>query len=123
MKKVKVIYWTTTGLVSLMMVFSAISYINSPDMIKTFKHFGFPDFFRVELAVAKIIGVVILIVPTVPSRLKEWAYSGFTIVFISAAIAHSSSGDGVGVAIFPLIILVILSVSYVYYHKLTLINV
>jgi hypothetical protein len=117
MKKVKVIYWTTTGLVSLMMVFSAISYINSPDMIKTFKHFGFPDFFRVELAVAKIIGVVILIVPAFFVRLKEWAYSGFTIVFISAAIAHLSSGDGVGVAIFPLIILAILSVSYVYYHK------
>jgi VIT1/CCC1 family predicted Fe2+/Mn2+ transporter len=103
------------------MVFSAISYINSPDMIKTFQHFGFPDFFRVELAVAKIIGVVILIVPAFSVRLKEWAYSGFTIVFISAAIAHLSSGDGVGVAIFPMIILAILLVSYIYYHKLKLV--
>jgi len=33
---------------------------------------GFPDYFRVELALAKLLGVLALLVPVGP-RLKEWA--------------------------------------------------
>ena len=33
---------------------------------------GFTDYFRAELAWAKLLGVVLLLAP-VPARLKEWA--------------------------------------------------
>jgi hypothetical protein len=55
--------------------------------------FGFPPYFRVELAWAKLIGVLVLLAP-VPARLKEWAYAGFAINLASALFAHLSMGDG-----------------------------
>jgi len=39
---------------------------------------GFTDYFRVELAWAKLLGAVLLLAP-VPARLKEWAYAAFAI--------------------------------------------
>lgn len=118
MKKIKITYWVTTALIAIMMSFSAFSYLGSNEMQKEFQHLGFPGYFRIELAFAKILGVIILVISAVPGRLKEWAYSGFTIVFISAFIAHLSAGEGIGVAAFPLVILILLSVSYISYHKL-----
>jgi hypothetical protein len=54
---------------------------------------GFTDYFRVELAWAKLLGAVLLLAP-VPARLKEWAYAAFAITLGSALIAHLSVGDG-----------------------------
>ena len=54
---------------------------------------GFTDYFRVELAWAKLLGAVLLLAP-VPAPLKEWAYAGFAITLGSALIAHLSIGEG-----------------------------
>jgi hypothetical protein len=41
--KIKVIlYWGSTALISLMMLFSAFNYFTSPDMKAAFTHLGFP---------------------------------------------------------------------------------
>ncbi len=116
--KIKVIlYWGSTALISLMMLFSAFNYFTSPDMKAAFTHLGFPGYFRVQLGVAKILGVVALIFPFIPVRIKEFAYFGFTITFISAFIAHLAVGDPLSVAAFPLVTLVILAISYYYFLK------
>jgi hypothetical protein len=116
MKVTKITYWTTTILLAAMMVFSAFGYLTQEAIKQGFQHLGFPDYFRVELAIAKLAGAVVLLAP-VASRLKEWAYAGFTITFISAFIAHTASGDPVFVRMMPLLFLVLLAVSYVAYHK------
>lgn len=118
MKKFKITYWTTTILVALMMSFSAFAYLTSNDMVKAFEHLGFPSYFRIELAIAKMIGILILVIPAVTGRIKEWAYAGFTIVFVSAFIGHMSSVDGFSVASFPLLLLIVLMISYFSYHKI-----
>lgn len=118
MKKDKIIYWITTGLIGLMMLFSAYNYFTNPEMQAAFVHLGFPDYFRIELGTAKILGVVALLLPITPSRIKEWAYAGFGLVFISAAIAHFASGDPTAMFITPLVLLGVLAVSYVYSGKL-----
>jgi hypothetical protein len=117
MKQTKIIYWTTTGIISAMMLMSGIMYFTSPQAVEGFKHVGFPDYFRIELGVAKLVGVIALLVPQVPMRIKEWAYAGFGIVFISAAIAHYASGDGIGGAAMPIVMLAVLLVSNMYLHK------
>jgi hypothetical protein len=109
MKKNTIIYWVSTGLIAFMMLFSAYSYF--------FKHLGFADYFRVELAIAKILGALVLIIPQIPTRIKEWAYAGFGIVFISAAIAHFSSGDPASVAVVPVVFFAVLVVSNIYLYK------
>ena len=104
----KVIYWVTTGIICAMMLFSAYGYFTSEQMKGAFVHLGFPSYFREELGTAKILGVLALLIPAVPTKLKEFAYFGFALVFISAIIAHLSTGDGVGGAVMPLVFLGIL---------------
>jgi O-antigen/teichoic acid export membrane protein len=55
---------------------------------------GFPSYFRIELCWAKLAGVLVLLLPMAPARMKEWAYAGFAITLVSAVIAHLSVGDG-----------------------------
>lgn len=117
MGKDKIIFWITTGIVSIMMLFSSFNYLTNEAMKVAFVHLGFPSYFRIELAIAKILGAIVLILPLIPNRLKEFAYTGFAITFVSAFIAHISSGDPVSVALMPVVFLVILVVSYIYFHK------
>lgn len=112
-----IIYWTATGLISLMMLFSAYAYFTDPAVSDGFTAMGFKDFFRIELGIAKIFGSIILILPVAPKLIKEWAYAGFGITFISAVIAHAANGDSVSAIIMPVVALVLLSVSRIYFAK------
>ncbi|HMR92687.1 MAG TPA: DoxX family protein [Chitinophagaceae bacterium] len=118
MKKEKIIYWTTTLLLSGMMLFSAVNYLIAEEMKQGFAHLGFSDAFRIELAIAKILGAAALLLPQVPYLLKQFAYFGFALTFISASIAHAAAGDPVQVVIMPVIFLGVLAVSYYYAVKL-----
>ncbi len=117
--KNKIIYWITTGLISAMMLFAGYSYFTAPQTVEGFKHLGFPDYFRVELAIAKILGAIVLLIPQIPARVKEWAYAGFAITFISAFIAHINSNDPTAMIVNPVVALAVLIASYVYFHKVT----
>jgi hypothetical protein len=86
-------FWIVTTLFCLQIGFTAYAQLRLPQVAEAFIHLGFPDYFRVELALAKLLGVVLLVAP-VPARLKEWAYAGFAITLGSALIAHISVGDG-----------------------------
>ena len=86
-------FWLATALFCLQMSFTAYAQLRLPQVAEAFAHFGFPAYFRVELALAKFLGVAVLLAP-LPARLKEWAYAGFAINLASALIAHLSMGDG-----------------------------
>lgn len=113
----KIIYWVSTVLVVLAMIYSSYSDLNNAIVKEAFVHLGFPGYFRIELGVMKIIGIVLLLAP-LSNFSKEWAYSGFAITFVSAFIAHTASGDPMSARIAPLIVLVFLLVSYFSFHKL-----
>ena len=87
-------FWVFTALFCLEMSFTAY-YELLPQGAEAFTRLGFPaSYFRVELSLAKVAGVVALLIPMVPARLKEWAYAGFAINLISALITHFSLGQG-----------------------------
>jgi hypothetical protein len=98
-KATTIVYWIVTALFCLQMGFTAYAQLRLPQVAQMFAHLGFPDYFRVELSWAKLLGVVLIIAPA-PARvslianLKEWAYAGFAINLASALIAHVSVGDG-----------------------------
>jgi DoxX-like family len=119
MKRNKIVYWTITGVFSVMMLFQISQYLTNPTLLADFVHLGFPDYLRFELAFAKTIGALVLILPKIPIRIKEWAYAGFGINFISASFAHFMSGDAIGYVIFPFVFMVILIFSNLYLHKLS----
>jgi len=115
-KKSKIIYWISTGIIALFEISGAF-FINSEMAKEGMRHLGLPEWFRWEVSIGHIIGGILLIVP-INKRFKEWVYVAFGIDFISAFIAYLSI-DGISANAFsPLILLFLLIVSYIYYHKL-----
>lgn len=115
MKAIKITYYVTTGLMSFAMLFSSYAYLTKPELKEGFQHLGFPDYFRVELAIAKFFAAIALWLPV--RLLKETAYIGLSISFVSAFIAHIMVGDPIGNIMYPLVVLGILVTSYVTYIK------
>jgi hypothetical protein len=93
-KRMAVGFWTVTALFCVQMGFTAYAQLFLPQVADAFTHLGFPDYFRVEVSWAKLVGIAVLLAP-VPARVKEWAYAGFAIDLGSAIVAHLAVGDGV----------------------------
>jgi len=92
-KAIPILFWVFTALFCLEMSFTAY-YELLPQGALAFARLGFANSaFRYELSLAKLAGVVVLLVPMIPARLKEWAYVGFAINLVSAMIAHASIAD------------------------------
>ncbi|MBU8893970.1 DoxX family protein [Corallococcus sp. H22C18031201] len=92
-KAMTALYWSVTVLFCLQMGFTAYAQLTLPQVSEAFTHLGFPNYFRLELSWAKLVGVVLMLAP-VPARLKEWVYAGFAINLFSAVLAHVAVGDG-----------------------------
>ena len=82
------------------MSYSAYAYLSQPAMDQAFQHLGYPAYFRIELAIAKFIGVILLLAP-VSVRIKEWVYAG----------------DPAAVVVMPLVFFVSLVIAYVALQK------
>ncbi|MGE5943567.1 MAG: DoxX family protein [Flavobacteriales bacterium] len=119
----KIIFWTATIIIFLFEgVMPALT--SQTELAKEgIRHLGYPEYFGNALVVFKILGALALVIPQVPNRVKEWAYAGFTFDFLFASISHFAVDGFDFQTIFPLIILAILMVSYVYFHKLKAIPV
>jgi len=115
MKRDKIVYWITTGIVAAMMFFSAYMYLTmNPALVSNFKAIGFPEFFITILGVAKLLGAIVLVAPA-GRVLKEWAYAGFIFIFIGATWVHVVTGTPF---IMPVIFLAILAISYLFWTRL-----
>ena len=118
MKGTKITYWITTTLIVLFEGVVPALTSNSEIAIEGIKHLQYPDYFRVMLTIFKVTGAIVLIVPFFKGRYKEWAYAGFGITFISAAVSHTVVDGLGGQSVFPLIVLALLIVSYMSYQKI-----
>jgi hypothetical protein len=118
MKKDKIIYWVATIFIFL---FEGLmpALTSQTDLAKEgIQHLGYPTYFGNALVVFKVLGSVALVIPQVRGRVKEWVYAGFAFDFLFATISHIAVDGMVAQSFFPLILLAILAVSYLYYHKL-----
>jgi len=114
---VKVIYWITTGLLSAFLI-SGIFFLNSALAKEGTAHMQVPQWLALEVGYGQPLGGLLLILPFIGKRLKEWAYVGVGIVYISAFIGHmyiDGFGRDAGMAV---ILFVVLLISYICYHKL-----
>ena len=117
MKKTNIIYWIFTGLFSVLMIFSSVGGLgDNPEAAKFMSDLGYPPYFSLFISVAKILGVVAILIPGYP-RIKEWAYAGLVFDLVGATysqIAVNMPADGL---IFMAISFILAFGSYIYYHK------
>jgi DoxX-like family len=130
MKTTKIIYWITTSIICLFA--SSAIMMNSQMAIEGTTHLGIPRYLGIEVSIAQLIGAVVLFVPAISTKLKEWAYVGFGIMYLTAINAHLAIGyhldstvvpkfddkkDLIGI-IMATIFFGLLVLSYLSFHKL-----
>lgn len=118
MKKDKIIFWTTTTIIFLFEgVMTGLT--SQTQMAKDgIAHLGYPAYFGIMLAVAKVLGSFALIIPSVSKRIKEWAYAGFAFDFIAAFISLWVVDGFNATLLMPAVFVWILAGSYKSYHRL-----
>ena len=117
MKKIRIFYWITTVLFALLMAFSSISSLMMPAQAEAFfKTISLPAYLISFLSVAKLLGVITILIPGYP-RLKEWAYAGLTFDLIGAAWCNYGSGKAPGEWMPIFIFIGLAFASYFLYHK------
>ena len=104
-------YWTST-LIACLALFGSLTYLTgSQEVVAGFAKAGYPQYLRIVLGIAKPIAAIVLLLPRF-ALLKEWAYAGVTFALVMATISGYLSGDGVKDAVLPLVVLVLVAVSY-----------
>ncbi|MGB0778031.1 MAG: DoxX family protein [Flavobacteriaceae bacterium] len=94
MKSKRIVFWTSTILLALLMFFSAFNYFFQHAYVLTaFEALEYPGYLIYPLGILKILGILTLLIPGF-KILKHWAYAGFTINFSLALVAHAYVGDG-----------------------------
>jgi uncharacterized membrane protein YphA (DoxX/SURF4 family) len=114
LKKITIGYWIFTGLMIALMLLGSIGDIMyAPEAVALFKHLGYPTYLLPFIGVAKLLGVIAILVPGFP-RIKEWAYAGFVIDLTGAMYSTIAVGDPWEFFIIGYILII---GSYVLYHK------
>jgi|SRR5699024_6356454 len=120
MKKHKMIFWVATsilflleGLVPLGTLIFAPEYFNAGT-----KPLGYPDYFAYALIIFKVLGATAIMLPSLPNRLKEWAYAGLTFTLIFALMSHIIVDKNISYILMPVAVGAILALSYISYHKI-----
>ncbi|HEX5170211.1 MAG TPA: DoxX family protein [Cyclobacteriaceae bacterium] len=118
MKRTKILYWVFTGLFGAFMLFSAV-----PDIIVTPEavtlvtdQLGYPRYIIPFLGVAKLLGVVAILVPGFP-RVKEWAYAGLFFDLAGATYSGICVSGLQPPMLFMILPFGFLALSYIYYHR------
>jgi len=104
-------YWISTTLISVYLLLSAYTYLFSASTIEGVQQLGFPDHFRIQLAVLKILGAIVLITPGLPMITKEWAYAGTALFIITAVIAHYAHKDPIWLNLINVVLFGVLVLS------------
>ena len=111
MKTQKIIYWIATGLFCAIMLYSAGFYFIDTAAAKGFfELFGYPTYIVIPLAVAKVLGVI-MILWRKSAWLTSWAYAGFFIDLVLAFFAHHFSVEFQDTT-FVLVAMVLMLISF-----------
>lgn len=114
----KIAYWIVTALAALAFAGSAAGNLTkAPQVVEALTGLGYPAYFPTILGLFKAAGVLAVLIPQVPRRLKEAAYTGFFLLVTGAVLSHLLAGDPVSKAL-PIVVLGLLMVgSFVLFQK------
>jgi len=112
MKNDKIIYWTSTILLSASMFFGGMAQLFRMDEnVEGILHVGYPLYFMSLLGIWKILGVIVILLPKLP-LIKEWAYAGFFFAMTGAVISHIAVGDHFSQFIAPIFFILLILTSW-----------
>jgi len=112
MNKKHVGYWVATALFCLAMTMGGtMNVLRAEVQREAISSLGYPEYLMTILGVAKLLGVVALLLPAM-KLVKEWAYAGFTFDLLGASASHGFAGHSIVEITIPLVVLSIAATSY-----------
>lgn len=116
--RLRVLYWTVTLFLSLMLLMGGITeFIQHESGKEIMRHLGYPVHVLTLLGLGKILAAVTLIQTRI-HVVKEWAYAGITFNLVGAFAARANAGDSAALILSPLIFLVVVFVSYALWKRI-----
>ena len=109
----RIAYWAITLLILLPTAGSGIPELFSGGpaaTVQSLHQLVYPLYLMKITGVAKILGAITLLLNR-PARFVEWAYAGFSFLFLGATASHLLAGDAAHAPI-PLTMFLLLMVSY-----------
>ena len=117
MKKLNILYWIFTGLFAAFMFFSAIENIRVTEgSVELFESLGYPHYLIAFMGVAKLLGVIGILIPGFP-RLTEWAYAGLFFDLIGATFSVLVAQEFHPATLTMIIPFGLGALSYIFHHK------
>ncbi|WKZ61314.1 MAG: DoxX family protein [Cyclobacteriaceae bacterium] len=116
-KRNNILFWVFTILFCAFMMMSTIpNILSAPEWVEVFKMLGYPLYMLPFIGVAKLLGVIALLVPGFP-RIKEWAYAGMFFDLTGAVYSGLMTGGFNPQMLIMLVPFVLGGLSYMYHHK------
>jgi uncharacterized membrane protein YphA (DoxX/SURF4 family) len=124
-KRNKIIYWIATIWMSFGMLSGGIAQLlKVKATVDGIIHLGYPVYLLTIIGIWKILGVIAVLIPKF-ALVKEWAYAGFFFLISGALYSHIASGDNLKESFGPVLLLVLIVVSWYFRpadRKITSIN-
>ena len=79
--------------------------------LDSLNHLGYPEYLLTILGVAKVLGIIAILIPKFP-LVKEWAYAGFIFIMAGAIYSHIVTGDGITELLPGLLLVVLIIISW-----------
>lgn len=112
MKTQTIGYWLTTVLVAAAFAVGGVfDLMRPPQVLEIMAHLGYAGYVAAIIGFWKVLGAGAVLAPGLP-RLKEWAYAGMFFDLTGAAVSHAMVGDGPGQVLTPLVLLVLVALSW-----------
>ena len=104
-----IIFWVTTSLIVIFEGIVPVLTFQTELAKEGIRHLGYPGLFWChDCWLSSFAGSLRLIFPQIPARIKEWAYAGFAIEFLSASISNMIVDGLIFNSIVPLIVMAVL---------------
>lgn len=114
MKRIKILYWSTTILVAAMFIFSGgMATFMGASYADQVVELGYPRYLPIVHGPLKLAAAIILLIPR-SFVFKHWAYAGVVLTLLFAAMAHAAKPEPYFIHV---IMMVFAFVSYYLYVK------
>lgn len=119
MKRTKKLYWIFTILFAAFMIMSAIPDVMLHPVAVQGMHgdLGYPQYFIPFIGVAKLLGVLAILIPGKYPSIKEWAYAGLFYDLLGATYSVIAAGQPIQACAFMSLPLSLAILSFRYYRK------
>jgi len=116
-KTIRILYWTLTAIFALLMLMDGLGGVmHTEDGRKVMILLGYPEYFLTIAGVSKILGAIAILQNRF-AAIKEWAFAGFAINFICAAVSWAYAGDEPAFMLLPLIVLGYMLLTYYFWKR------